>query len=225
MSKPAVPTSAQLINRFGVVVLAAGKGERIGGRPKCLLERDGEPLIARQLRMLGALQPAAIVVVLGHYAADVAGVVASTIASQTVTRVTQPLPNHNQPSSIRLGLQALSSDLDAVMVCPSDLPLLETADYQAVLGAYLERAAGVGFVGPLVNNIPGNPVIFDREVRRQIELRGGQFGCGNWRKEAQNSIWNWPSSNTRYITDVDTEHDLLMLEQETGVALCWPDTQ
>jgi len=226
MSTPAPPAiTAPLINRLGVLVLAAGKGVRMGGRPKCLLERDGEPLIARQLRILDALQPVAVVVVLGHYATEVAGVMAKMGVANTVTRVTQPSLDHSQPSSIRLGLQALSSDLDAVMVCPSDLPLLETADYQALLAAYLERPAGVGFVGPLVNNIPGNPVIFDRMVRRQIETRGGQFGCGNWRNNADASVWNWPSSNERYTTDVDTERDLLRLEQDAGVVLRWPGTR
>ncbi|MBP6752927.1 MAG: NTP transferase domain-containing protein, partial [Alicycliphilus sp.] len=35
------------------VVIAAGAGRRMGYFPKSLLERDGEPLLLRQIRLLG----------------------------------------------------------------------------------------------------------------------------------------------------------------------------
>lgn len=207
---------------LGIVVLAAGKGERMGGRAKCLLEYKGEPLICRQLRELCALEPANMVVVLGHYAPMVRTAIARMQLPVVVRTVEQPAEAHAQPSSIRLGLGALPPDLSAVMVCPSDLPLLESGDYLALLQAYCHRNDGVGFVGPLVNGIPGNPVVFDAQVRQQIAQREGQFGCGNWRRQADDSVWNWPVDNTRYITDVDTEQDLQQLEQQHGVCLHWP---
>jgi len=35
------------------VVMAAGAGRRMGHMPKSLLRRDGEPLLLRQIRLLG----------------------------------------------------------------------------------------------------------------------------------------------------------------------------
>ena len=214
--------SAQGPDSLGIVVLAAGKGERMGGRPKCLLAREGEPLIARQLRMLAVLEPLEVVVVLGHYAASITKALHGSSLVSHVRTIVQPEEQHSQPSSIRLGLSALRAEVDAVMICPADLPLLEVADYQCLLRAYHQRADGVGFVGPLVNGVPGNPVVFDGHVRQQIAQRKGQFGCGNWRRQADDSVWNWPSDNTHYITDVDTEQDLQQLEQRHGVRLRWP---
>ncbi|OOG80147.1 hypothetical protein B0E41_21165, partial [Hydrogenophaga sp. A37] len=41
--------------QLGAVLLAAGSASRMGHRPKCLLELDGEALIRRQIRgLLGA---------------------------------------------------------------------------------------------------------------------------------------------------------------------------
>ena len=55
----------------GAVVLAAGAGSRLGGRPKCLLELGGVPLIRRTLIALSGAGVDEVVVVLGHHAAQV----------------------------------------------------------------------------------------------------------------------------------------------------------
>ena len=49
----------------GAVLLAAGRGRRIGSRPKSLLRVDGDLLIHRQIRVLKRLGIAPIIVVLG----------------------------------------------------------------------------------------------------------------------------------------------------------------
>ncbi len=46
--RQAAPAAA----RFGVVLLAAGEGARMGGVAKCLIRIDGEPLIHRSLRAM-----------------------------------------------------------------------------------------------------------------------------------------------------------------------------
>lgn len=52
------------------VILAAGRGSRLGsilnGKPKCLLEVDGRPLISYQVEMLRSLGVERICVVVGH---------------------------------------------------------------------------------------------------------------------------------------------------------------
>ena len=52
----------------GAVLLAAGAGSRLGGRPKALLELGGVPLILRQLIALSGAGVDEVVVVLGHHA-------------------------------------------------------------------------------------------------------------------------------------------------------------
>src|SRR5262249_38729365 len=53
---------------IGAVLLAAGAGARLGGRPKALLELGGVPLIMRQLIALSGAGIDELVVVLGHHA-------------------------------------------------------------------------------------------------------------------------------------------------------------
>ena len=201
----------------GAVVLAAGQGSRIGNKPKCLLELAGVPLIKRQIIALSGAGVDEVVVVLGHYAE----VIEAAIQELPITIVRQTAEEHTQPESVRLGMRALSSKLDAVMVCPSDMPLLGTQDYVDLVAAYKKRPEGTVFVGPEVNGQPGNPVIFDREVREAIEREEGNYGCGNWRKRQSDTVYHWVTDNRRYITDIDTEDDLARLKAESGRDFVW----
>ena len=88
----------------GAVLLAAGAGARLGGRPKALLELGGVPLILRQLIALSGAGVDEVVVVLGHHA----DAVEAAVRAFPITLVHNPAPDDGQASSVRIGLQALS---------------------------------------------------------------------------------------------------------------------
>lgn len=204
---------------IAAVVLAAGKGQRMGGRPKCLLEMHGEPLIRKQLHALFQAGITQIVVVLGHYADRIR----PCLDDFAVTVVAQLDEEHSQPQSIRLGLAALPEQVRGILVCPSDLPLLTAEDYSDAIAAFDQRPRAYSFVGPEVGGVPGHPVIFDRTVRADVLSGKGSFGCGNWRKDNPEAVLHWTTTNDRYITDVDSEKDRLALIERTGRPLSWPD--
>ena len=61
---------------LAAVVLAAGKGTRMGGDiPKVCHELDGKPLIAHVLEAIAPLQPERIILIVGYRAEAVAGAV------------------------------------------------------------------------------------------------------------------------------------------------------
>ncbi|MDP4732770.1 MAG: nucleotidyltransferase family protein, partial [Limnohabitans sp.] len=148
----------------GAVLLAAGSGSRMGHRPKSLLELGGVPLIRRQLIALSGAGVDEVVVVLGHYAERIE----EAVKEFPVTLVRNPDPDAGQISSLRLGLQALSPKLDAVLVALADQPLINSQDINDLIGAYKKRPGGMQVVQPTVDGLPGNPVMFSTEVREQI---------------------------------------------------------
>src|SRR5574341_2422432 len=115
----------------GAVLLAAGAGARFGGRPKALLELGGVPLIMRQLIALSGAGVDELVVVLGHHA----DAVEAAVRQFPITLVRNPSPDDGQASSVRIGLQALSPKLDAVMVALADQPLIDAQDSVALISA------------------------------------------------------------------------------------------
>jgi CTP:molybdopterin cytidylyltransferase MocA len=203
---------------IGAVVLAAGAGSRLGGRPKCLLELGGVPLIRRTLIALSGAGVDEVVVVLGHHA----DLIEPVVAPFPVTLVRNPDPDAGQVSSQRIGLAALGGRLDAALVALADQPLLNAQDIAALIGAYRKRPAGSSVVFPQVGGEPGNPVIFSAEVREQILAGDANLGCRQWRSAHPEAVTPFVTDNRRYRVDIDTPEDLEHFARETGHALRWP---
>ncbi|MCE2909512.1 MAG: nucleotidyltransferase family protein [Burkholderiaceae bacterium] len=202
----------------GAVVLAAGAGSRLGGRPKCLLELGGVPLIRRTLIALSGAGVDEVVVVLGHHAAQIEPLVQDF----PVTLARNPSPDDGQVSSQRIGLAALGGKLDAVLVVLADQPLLGAADITALIGAWKKRPEGARVVQPHVGGERANPVIFDAAVREEILAGAANVGCRQWQAAHADQVHAWPSDNRRYRVDIDTPEDIAAFERDTGHVLRWP---
>ena len=204
----------------GAVLLAAGSASRIGYRPKCLLELDGEPLMQRQLRALLDSQVKHIVVVLGHYAEQIKPIVTNF----PVTLVHNSTPDAGKNSSLHCGLRALPQRLDAVMVVLADQPLLGTQDIRDLIRAFQERPKITEVVVPTVNELPGNPVIFGTEVRDAILTYDNTFGCKQWQIANPERVYRWQTTNGHYRIDIDTLDDIEIFAARTGLQLRWPSS-
>lgn len=205
---------------IGAVLLAAGSASRMGHRPKCLLELDGVPLIHRQLMALSQAGVDEVVVVLGHFAEDIQ----QAITQFPVKKILNPHPDDGQNASLHLGLKALSLQCKAMLVALADQPLIEAQDIQDLIIAYEQRPLGMQVVQPKVDGLPGNPVMFSVEVFQQILASDNSFGCRQWQKAQPERVHHWVTTNSHYLTDVDTLEDIEALAQRTGVKLIWPPT-
>jgi molybdenum cofactor cytidylyltransferase len=201
----------------GAVLLAAGAGSRIGNRPKSLLELGGVPLIRRQLIALSGAGVDEVVVVLGHHAEAIE----AAVSEFPVTIARNPSPDDGQASSVLVGLQALAGRLDAVIVALADQPMVNAQDFTTLIGAFKKRG-DASMVVPRVAGEPGNPVIFEAELREQWLAGDANGACRRWR-EANPSRVHWlDTDNQRFRVDIDTPEDIERFTQRTGHALKWP---
>ncbi|MDM0113364.1 nucleotidyltransferase family protein [Variovorax sp. J22R133] len=202
---------------IGAVLLAAGAGSRLGGKPKSLLELGGVPLIRRQLIALSGAGVDEVVVVLGHHADAIEPVVREF----PVTLVRNPSPEDGQQSSVRVGLAALAGKLDAVIVALADQPLINAQDVTQLIGAFKKRGEA-SMVVPRVAGEPGNPVIFEAALRDEWLAGDANAACRRWR-EANPARVSWlDTDNSRYRVDIDTPEDLQRFTERTGHVLRWP---
>jgi molybdenum cofactor cytidylyltransferase len=207
---------------IGAVLLAAGAGTRLGGRPKALLELGGVPLVMRQLVALSGAGVDEVVVVLGHHA----DAVEAAVGALPITLVRNPKPSDGQASSVRIGLQALSPRLDAVIVALSDQPLINEQDITALIGAF-KRRGDAAMVVPRVRTdsgaaLPGNPVIFEAALREQWLAGSVDASCRHWRESNPGRVHWLDTDNSRYRIDIDTPEDIERFAASTGHALSWP---
>ena len=200
------------------VLLAAGSGSRMGLKPKSLLDLNGEPLIRHSARQLVDAGVSQLVVVLGHYAADIE----APLGGLPVHKVYNPDPDQGLVSSQRLGLQALSDNTDTVIMSLADQPLVTTQDIETLLHAFAQCTSTADMLFPLVNGQPGNPVLLSARARADILAGDSSFGCKEWRQSHAAQVEKFPSNNLHFITDLDRPQDIADFEKQHGMKLQWP---
>jgi molybdenum cofactor cytidylyltransferase len=189
----------------------------MGRRPKCLLQRDGQPLIQHLVHALRTAGVAHVVVVLGHYAAQIS----LALQGLAVHVVHNPEPDQGQASSLHLGLRALPEHLGGVVVALADQPLISAADVADLLQAFAQRPAGTDMLVPTVVGLPGNPVVFSERVRQDLLASGPDVGGKQWQRAHPEQLYRWPTANDHYRQDVDAPDDLAALAAHKNVHLSW----
>lgn len=122
-------------------MLAAGGSRRLDGRPKQLIERDGEALVQRALRLARATAPRRLLLVVGARAMQIAAVA----RADDVQVVRNADWREGLASSVRAARDALAHDAAGATQClllACDQPALELRHLQALLQAAATATSG-----------------------------------------------------------------------------------
>ena len=166
-----VPETVAPVRRVGAVVLAAGRGSRMGGPVKQLATIGGVPLVRRAAEAAVASRAAPVVVVTGHAADDVA----AALAGLDVTVVHNPDFAEGLSTSLRTGLSALPEEVEAAVVVLADMPGIYAAAIDRVIGGY-DPAAGALVVMATAGGKRGNPVLWSRRFFPELSAITGDTG-------------------------------------------------
>ncbi|AUG76502.1 4-diphosphocytidyl-2C-methyl-D-erythritol synthase [Kitasatospora sp. MMS16-BH015] len=134
------------------LILAAGGGRRLGGRPKALLPYRGRPLVEHAVGVARAGGCAEPVVVLGAAAEQVR----ATARLDGCRLAENPDWESGMGSSLRAGLAALPPEAPAVLVLLVDTPGVTPAAVSRLLAAH---AAGAGLAAAAYAGRRGHPVL------------------------------------------------------------------
>jgi len=145
------------------IVLAAGRGRRVGG-PKALLDLEGSPALQRVLTVLRAGGITSFRVVLGSGAEQVA----QAIDLAGVEVVHTPDVDLGQTASLKAGLAVAPVPEPGFLLHPVDLPLLDKESVQDLLGAFELRPRGIAIVLPSVNGRRGHPALFAASLAEEF---------------------------------------------------------
>lgn len=189
--------------KVSIVILAAGASSRLG-RPKQLLELRGEPLLRHTVRQALASRACEVIVVLGNEGAAIAEAVGQ-LGQRTVLN---PDFASGQSTSLVAGIRSVDPEADAVLLMLGDQPTVSTA----VLDRLIERfESGRGpIIQPLYDGVPGNPVLFRRDLFPELLAVTGDRGAREIirnRKEEVDRV----DTGQAMPPDVDTEADYARL--------------
>ncbi|MDQ3387254.1 MAG: nucleotidyltransferase family protein [Actinomycetota bacterium] len=199
------------MNGISAILLAAGAGSRFGGG-KLTTILDGKPLITHPLEALRDAPVGETVVVVGANAERLREV----CEPYGVRIVENPDWAEGQSTSVRAGLQAMSSAVRAAVVLLGDQPLV-TAEAVSKLVEAFEAGAEVAVA--TYEGKRRNPVLFARSVWPSLvgELSGDE-GARSFLRKHPNIVVEVPCDGVGHPADVDTTEDLERIEGMRGLA-------
>ncbi|MFF3452701.1 NTP transferase domain-containing protein [Streptomyces sp. NPDC002667] len=189
------------------LVLAAGGGRRLGGRPKALLPHRGRPLVEHAVGVLRAGGCARVHVVLGARADDVRE--RASLAGCVL--VDNPGWEEGMGSSLRAGLDSLAgSGARAALVSLVDQPGIGREAVARVLAAY---ASPMTLAAAAYDGERGHPVLFGADHWAGIAATAvGDRGARAYLKAHDDVITLVECGDVARAYDIDTEADLVHLE-------------
>ena len=183
------------------VLLAAGASRRMGNDNKLLLPWLGRPMVGHAFSVIAAASVDEIVVVTGHEAESVRDAL-----PRTARAVHNPDWVSGMASTIACGVRAASSDTRGYLFCLGDQPLLEVADLDALIEAFLTglRVDARCVAVPFHADRRGNPVLFAAAWRDEILARTGRGGCRALIDENPEHVHALEVTHDRFHVDLDT---------------------
>lgn len=186
---------------ISLIVLAAGKSTRMKEN-KLLLKLNGDTLIEHVVKVAKGSNADEVVVVLGYEAMKIKEQLAKIGCKLAI--------NENymkgQSESVKVGLSAISSNAEAVMILPADVALIEPESINRVVEEYMRSKNRIVIASHQQQS--GHPILLDRtlfpEVSRIDEDAQGLKAVIN-RHRAEINYVEVDTENV--LTDIDTREE------------------
>ncbi|HWB51884.1 MAG TPA: molybdopterin-binding/glycosyltransferase family 2 protein [Stellaceae bacterium] len=205
-AKPAAKVSPG--PRIAALLLAAGKSSRMGSN-KLLEEIDGRPMVARTAQRLLASRARPVVAVLGNQA----DLVDAALGKLPVERVRNPDFAAGLSTSLKRGLATLPPEIDGVVVCLGDMPLIAGRDLDRLIAAF-NPLEGRAIVVPTRRGRRGNPVLWARQFLPEMMALSGDQGARKLIEEHADLVAEVEMDNDAILIDIDTPQALAELREK-----------
>jgi molybdenum cofactor cytidylyltransferase len=189
--------------RIGALLLAAGQSRRMGGPNKLLAEIDGTPMVAHVARRLLASRARPIIAVLGNQA----DAVDTVLGKLPIERVRNPEFAAGLSTSLKRGIAALPSDLDGVIVCLGDMPLISGRHLDRLIAAF-NPLEGRAIIVPTRRGKRGNPVLWSRQFFPEMTGLAGDVGAKHLIGEHAELVAEVEMDDDAVLVDIDTPEAL-----------------
>jgi molybdenum cofactor cytidylyltransferase len=194
---------------IAALVLGAGKSSRMGGPNKLLAEIGGRPLIRIVVDQVLKSRARPVVVVTGHQRDRVE----TALSGLPVRFVHNPNFADGLGTSLKAGIAALPAEVDGVIVCLGDMPQVDAAIIDRLIGA-LDPDKGALVAVPTIDGKRGNPVVWSRRFFSDLMTVEGDVGARYLIGRYPEAIVEVVLTGTAALTDVDTPEALEAVKAE-----------
>lgn len=182
---------------ISLVILAAGESTRMKEN-KLLLKLDGETLIERVVKTVKGSSADEVIVVLGHEA--------EKVREQLVKLDCKVVVNENymrgQSESVKVGLAAVASSAEAVMILPADVALIDAESINSVIDEHRKSKSHIVIASH--KHQSGHPILLDRALFQEVsQIDESALGL--------KAVINRHRSEVKYV-EVGTENVLIDID-------------
>ncbi len=194
---------------IAALVLAAGRSSRMGGANKLLAAIGGRPLVRIVVEETLASRARPVIVVTGHQRERVE----AALAGLPVAFVHNPSFADGLGTSLKAGIAALPAAADGVVVCLGDMPQVDAALIDRLIGA-LDPDKGALIAVPSIDGQRGNPVVWSSRFFPDLMAVEGDIGARHLIGRYSEAVVEVPLTGNAALTDVDTPEALLAAKAE-----------
>jgi len=181
--------------RITALILAAGKSSRMGDQNKLLLTFNDQSMVSHVIDQLTASNVSKVIVITGNEAEAVKKSIA-----QKVSFIHNSDYADGLSTSVQTGINALSDDVDGVMICLGDMPYITSADYNKLIAAFEEGK----IIAPTTNDKIGNPLIFSAQYFDDFLSLKGDKGARALLKKYPEAVIKVDVNSEAIFQDIDT---------------------
>jgi molybdenum cofactor cytidylyltransferase len=194
---------------IAAIVLGAGRSSRMGGPNKLVAEIGGRPLIRIVVQEALKSRARPVIVVTGHQHDRVEAV----LKGLPVKIVHNPDFADGLGTSLRTGIAALPPEADGAIVCLGDMPQVDSAMIDHLIGA-IDPDKGALVAVPTIDGKRGNPVVWSRRFFAELMKVEGDVGARYLIGRYPEAVAEVPLAGTAALTDVDTPEALEAVRAE-----------
>ena len=195
--------------RIAAVVLAAGSSTRMGAINKLIAEIGGKPLVRIAAEQALASCASPVIVVTGHERERIA----AALDGLKVRLVHNADHAEGLGGSLKTGIAAVPDDADGAIVCLGDMPQVDAALIDRLIGAF-DPAQGALIVVPTIEGKRGNPVVWARRFFQELMQISGDVGARHLIGGYAEAVAEVPVAGAAALTDVDTPESLSAVKAE-----------
>lgn len=195
--------------RVAALVLAAGRSSRMGGPNKLLATVGGKPLLRHTVESAIASKADPVIVVVGHDGNRLR----AALAGLPVLIVDNPDYAEGLSSSLRAGISALPSDVQAALICLGDMPKIAPALLNRLIDCHAPLE-GRGIIVPTSDGKRGNPVLWDNAFFGAMAALTGDSGARRLIDQHPEQLCEVPVGDPAVLYDVDTPDRLAQLQYD-----------
>ncbi|RYI99491.1 MAG: 4-diphosphocytidyl-2C-methyl-D-erythritol kinase, partial [Acetobacteraceae bacterium] len=199
--------------KIAALVLAAGRSRRMAPLNKLLVQDDqGVPMVARVVENALASRARPVVVVTGYEHERVE----QALSGRSVIFAHAEDYAEGLSASLKAGLAALPKDLDAVVICLGDMPLVAGPMIDRLMAAF-DPEEGRSIVMPTFRGKQGNPMLWAMGYLPEMMTISGDVGARHLAGKHAEKVAEVEMADDAVLRDFDTTDALRKAPGFAGV--------